>query len=165
MVLVPEIPERKVPYRRWAVVVLVFSGIAVIVFGCFVGQIFAEYGSFSDSLPVLIGGSFLIALALFFWLPMRRFVATCENTDASVTNRYTMKHSVPSGLELGDGVETELRYWLIFQFDTADRQVTLRAQISKSLFNNKPIGSSLEIRYLPQDPRIVQIEGGFFYWQ
>lgn len=159
------IPQRELPYRRWAVVVLMFSGIAIILFGCYVGQMLAEYGSFSGSLPVFLGGLFLIGLAIVFWLPMRKFVSTCEYVDARITNRYTKLHTVLSGSEIGEGVTKENRYWLVFQYDTDESQVTLRTQVSKSLFNKKPIGSSLEIRYSPQDPRIVQIEGGFFYWQ
>jgi hypothetical protein len=158
-----EIPQRKMPYRRWAVVVLVFSGIAIIVFGCYVGQMFAEYSSFSDALPVFVGG--LLLIAILFWSPMNKFIKTSKITEARVTQRFKEEHSEISAGEYGNATVTRLSYWLAFQFDTEDREVTLRAQVSKHLFDKKLKGSSLQIRYSPQDPDIVQIEGGFFYWQ
>jgi hypothetical protein len=138
-----------------------FSGIAIILFGCYVGQMLAEYGSSSGSWPVFIGGLILIGLAIVFWLPLRSFESACKETDAKVTGRYTKEVSVPSPFEYGDPVDKEKRYWLVFQFNTENNLVLARAQVNKALYQRKRKGSLLAIRYSTHEPLILQIEGEF----
>ena len=155
-----EIPQRKLPYMRWAVVVLMFSGIAVLLFGCYVGQILAEYGSFSDWWPVFIGGLCLIGLGIVFWFPMRKFDSTCEYTNAKITNRYRTKYA-SSYADFEWGGASGIRYWLMFQFNTENNPILAKAQVNKALYQRKRKGSLLAIRYSTHEPLILQIEGEF----
>jgi len=50
-------------------------------------------------------------------------------------------------------------YWVVIQFGTGEGQLTLRAQVTKSIYESVESGATLGVRYHTTDPRIALLEG------
>jgi hypothetical protein len=50
-------------------------------------------------------------------------------------------------------------YWVVFRFDAGEGQVTLRARVSKLLYDSAEPGTVVAVRYAAANPRIALIEG------
>jgi hypothetical protein len=52
-------------------------------------------------------------------------------------------------------------YWVFFQFDTNEGQITLKARVSKSFYESVKPGVTLAVRYNATDPCIALLEGEY----
>jgi hypothetical protein len=133
-------PEEAGTLERW----LVMIGIAIaFILACL-------YGGLATAIAVMVIGVGVFFRAMVYLT--NRYSQLSEQSQAIILERRVE-------IKKDDFGEKWNVYWVVIQFKTDEGQLTLRAQVTKSIYESVEPGATLGMRYNARDPRIALFEG------
>lgn len=133
-------PEEAGTLEKW--LVMIGIAIAFILAGL--------YGGLATAIAVMV-----IGIGVFFGAMVylkNRYSQLSEQSQAKILERQIE-------IKEDDFGEKWNAYWVVIQFKTDEGQLTLRAQVTKSIYESVEPGTTLGVRYNATDPRIALLEG------